>query len=101
MHSSFYKKLENPQRLAVLDLVDYYGKGLYITRINVPGEHRRKGIATELMKECCAEADKEKVTLWLEIFASGSMSYTDLADWYTRSFGFKEVVTGMYRRKPK
>jgi len=99
MPTSFYEKLANPLGLAVMDLVDYYGKGLIITRINVPVAHRKQGIANRLLRECLVEADRTRTTLWLEILSSGEMSYTDLYDWYSRH-GFRDVG-GIMRRRPK
>jgi GNAT superfamily N-acetyltransferase len=97
MKSGYYRRLENPMGLAVLDLVDYYNEGLIITRINVPKHHRRKGIGTALLKECIADADREKITLWLEIAESDGPNYETLEAWYKRH-GFKGRF--MLKRKP-
>ena len=93
-----YRKLEGPTGLAVLDLVDYYDDGYIITRINVPKAHRGKGIGTELLNECLAQADKLGVRLWLEIQPFDGLSYKELEAWYMRH-GFKGNM--IYRRNPK
>src|SRR6185369_9551323 len=95
---SIYQKLSDPIGLAVLDVVDYHGDGYIITRINVPKAHRGKGIGTQLLTECLAEADKLGVKLWLEIQSSDGPSYEELEAWYMRH-GFKGNM--IYRRKPK
>lgn len=101
MKTSYSKILENPRRLAVVDLTDYYGHGLIITRINVPAEHRRKGIGNELLKQVIADADREKVNLFLEINSYGGMSYDDLQLWYERN-GFTNMFhSGVFVRRPK
>lgn len=97
MPTAYYEKLSNPLGLAILDLVDYYGQGLIITRINVPMAHRGKGIGRKLLQQCCADADKLGVTLWLEIQSSDGPSYDELEAWYKRN-GFKGNM--IYRRKP-
>jgi ribosomal protein S18 acetylase RimI-like enzyme len=101
MNTYYYEKLKDPERLAIIDLCDYYGQGLIITRIKTPREHRRKGIANRLLAKCLADADAEQVTLWLEVVSSGEMTSTQLAEWYTRK-GFKELgVSGLFRRAPQ
>lgn len=97
--SGFSEKLSNPVGLAVLDITDYYNEGQIITRINVPEAHRGRGIGNRLLKQCLTWADANNITLWLEINAYGDMSYEQLQAWYERN-GFKEVVMGMWRRKP-
>lgn len=69
-----------------------------ITRINVPDEHRGNRLGSKLLKEICEDADKEQITLWLEIMPSGPLDYDALESWYKR-YGFKG--NGMYKRKPK
>ena len=88
MKNCYYQKLENPPGLAVLDLVDYYGEGLMITRINVPTSHRGKGIGSRLLREALADADAEGITLWLEILAYGGLTNDQLRSWYERH-GFR------------
>lgn len=97
MQTAYYKKIDSTS-LAVLDLVDYYGEGLIITRINVPKKHRGKGYASVLLKECIADADETKTTLFLEIQSSDGLSYEQLEAWYRRH-GFKGFT--MFKRRPK
>ena len=98
MQHAFYEKLTNPTCLAVLDLVDYYGKGLIITRINVPRNHRGKGIASTLLRRALHAADSESITLFLEISPSDGLNYEQLKAWYKR-YGF--YGNYLYIRKPK
>lgn len=98
MPNCFFRKLTDPVGLANIQLDDYYGRGMQITRIRVPEEHRRKGIAREMLKECCAAADQHNVILFLEIVPSGKMTWEDLERWYI-SFGFRHWH-GTYIRKP-
>lgn len=97
MPTNFYRKLMNPLGLAVLDLSDFYERGFIITRINVPAAHRNKGIARELLKECCDCADIMNQKLWLEIVASGGLSRDALEAWYRRA-GF--TGHSIFMRKP-
>jgi ribosomal protein S18 acetylase RimI-like enzyme len=80
------------------DLCDYYDEGLILTRINTLPHCRGKGFARTLMREITADADREGITLYLEINASGDMSYDQLAAWYERN-GFEDIG-GIYRRRP-
>lgn len=97
MKSCYYRKLDGLS-LAVLDNCDYYGDGRIITRINVPKKYRGQGHGTALLKECIADADKEGITLWLEIAESGGLSYDELEAWYKRH-GFTGHM--IYMRRPR
>lgn len=98
MKELFFKKLDDPLGLAVVDLVEYYGQGYIVTRINVPPAHRGKGVARELMREVIEEADKTGTTLFLEIQPSGGLTYEQLRAWYKR-LGF--VGSLVMIRRPK
>jgi ribosomal protein S18 acetylase RimI-like enzyme len=95
--SGYYIKIDDTS-LAVLDLTDYYNKGLIITRINVPKAHRGKGFGRKLLEECLSDVDLDGITLWLEIAESDGLNYYQLEAWYER-YGFKNLG-GIYRRKP-
>lgn len=98
MRTCFYRKLTGPERLAVADLCDYFGHGLIVTRINVPREHRGRGIASEILREICREADAEGVRLCLEVSSSDGLDADQLRDWYERH-GFSG--SGVMIRMPK
>jgi GNAT superfamily N-acetyltransferase len=85
--------------MAILDTVDYYGRGRIITRINVPVEFTGKGHGRDLLAQVIADADRDGVTLFLEIFSTGAMLYDELEAWYMRH-GFKRWK-GVYRRVPE
>lgn len=89
----------SPHNIAIADLTDYYGKGLLLTRINVPKEFRNRKFGTELLNIILNDADKFKVTLFLEISPSDGLDYNQLETWYLKN-GFK-LWNGIYRRKPK
>lgn len=89
--------------IAIADLCDYGGlvggaEGLILTRINVPREYRGKGEGTDLLKRILADADRDKVTLYLEISPSDGLNWEQLEAWYLRH-GFKKWH-GIYRRLP-
>ena len=84
---------------SIVDLTDYYGLGLMMTRINVPRQHRGQGHGSALLKRVCEEADKDQVTLFLEVLPSGPLDYDQLVAWYERH-GFK-YHRGIYRRRPQ
>jgi predicted GNAT family acetyltransferase len=98
MRSCYYHKLTNPPRIAVLDCCDYYGEGRIITRINVPKTHRGHGYATLVLRQCLADADREGITLYIEISPSDGLDYDQLENWYWRH-GFR-YHGGIYRRRP-
>jgi len=74
--------------------------GLLINRVNTPFDHRCKGHARELMRECLADADAEGVTLYLHINAYGHMTYEQLAAWYER-LGFENREGLFVRENPQ
>lgn len=84
---------------SIVDLCDYYGKGLIITRVNVPHERRGQGHGRALMQRVCAAADATRTTLYLEILPSGGLDYDQLEAWYSR-LGFIHHL-GIYRRRPR
>ena len=55
-----------------------------IVRINVPVNERRKGIGTALLKRCLKDAQKEQVSLCLEVLSSSDMSSGRLMQWYKK-----------------
>lgn len=97
MKGSFYIKID-PMSLVVLDACDYYGRGMIITRINVPKAHRGKGYGTKVLKKCLKEADRKRVRLFLEVSASDGLNRDQLTEWYKRH-GFINYK-GIYMRRP-
>lgn len=96
MKSCYHIKL-SPTAIAIADLVDYYGRGRIITRINVPVAHRGQGYATKLLNLITDDADNEGVTLFLEISPSDGLGYYQLLGMYKRH-GFQEW-NGIFRRR--
>jgi ribosomal protein S18 acetylase RimI-like enzyme len=91
----YYRKC-GKTRVAVLDCTHKNGAEVaYIPRINTPRPYQGKGIASELLRECVADADKESIILQLEIVPSGTLSYDDLRAWYERH-GFSRVYLEGY-----
>ena len=106
-------------RLAVADLCDLsdfarpqdaLGKGVgeevphnshYLSRLSVPKEARRRGIAREIMTELCADADAECATIYLGVLASAAdgPTYEQLASFY-ESFGFVQNGGIIWHRAP-
>jgi predicted GNAT family acetyltransferase len=78
--------------VAIADL--YEGWGLkstwMVSRVNVPEKHRGNGYGSILLKTVTNDADQEGITLRLEIFPSGQMSYEQLEAWYRRN-GFEYI----------
>jgi len=85
-------------RLAIADVCEIEDN-YWICRINVPKEWRGQGIGTELLQEIIADADRGKVTLYLDILASGGLTYDQLARWYY-GYGFR-FLENCWIRKPK
>lgn len=98
MRTCFIKKCSDT-RLAILDVCPFNEEdGLLVTRINVPVEFRGRGIASELLLECCRAADLHKKTLYLTIMPSGGLNFSQLEQFYMR-YGFAHW-NEMYRRLP-
>lgn len=73
--------------------------GMVLTRINVPIRYRGKGIGSRLLCRVLDDADREKVTLYLELLPSGGLSYADLKAWYQRH-GFHMMPGGHLMCRP-
>lgn len=74
-----------------LDWSDGRPGGPTITRVSVLPPHRRKGIASRLLRECLEEADRFELNLYLEPIPSAGADGPDrdqLIAWY-ESFGFE------------
>ena len=84
---------------SIADLIDFDLGGLLLTRINVPVAHRGQGHARKLLARILADADREGVTLWLQISPSDGLDYRQLASWYMRR-GFHHHEEGLYQRLP-
>lgn len=101
---SSYSKIVGTMRLAVLDLspaCDEGMDGFIVNRVNTPHDHRGKGYARELMRECLADADAEGVTLYLWINPYGDMTYEQLSAWYIRCGFVVRSRMGLYVREPR
>lgn len=85
---------------AIADLCDYYNKGMYIMRITVPPASRGKGVARRLLQTIIEDADKENVTLYLEIAQSDGLNYDQLEAWYERAGFSQNRSMGFFVRKP-
>lgn len=89
-----------PVKIAIADLCDC-GKGLIITRINVPHEFRGKGEGSKLLNQITKDADKDQIVLLLEISPSGGLDYKQLEAWYLRH-GFRWCAEEtLYMREPQ
>lgn len=81
-----------------------------VSSIHCDMRERRKGHATKLMEEVCADADVRKVILILTVQSYGAgdhMSNMQLVEWYAR-FGFHPLPSGdavllarMFKLTPK
>lgn len=71
-----------------------------ITRINVPHEHRGKGLGTKLLRRILEDADKAFVILALEPSPSDGLNYDQLTAWYSRH-GFELTQSGYMLRSPR
>ena len=80
MKSTYYEIHEG--RMALIDCCTISGV-VMVTRINTPPPLRQRGIATRLLRQCCADADAEGEVLELYVSPSGEMGSEDLAAWYT------------------
>lgn len=86
-------------KIAIADLTELEG-GFYINRINVPEQFRGQRIGARLLKMVLDDADKEGVTLFIDISPYGKMTHDDLRQWYERN-GFKQRKLGDFKRGPR
>ena len=86
--------IENP--LPMLDV-----NSALITRINVPDRYRGNGIGSKLLQQILKDADQEGITLYLEILASGGLTYIQLDAWYRRHGFIWDEEQSLMFRKPK
>jgi len=98
MPLSFALCLDKPLGLAILDSVDF-DSHVCITRINVPEQHRGKGHASKLLKECIEASDNTQTILELRVSASGGLTNKQLEQWYKR-YGFEKKTEGIMERVP-
>lgn len=84
---------------AIADLVDYYGLGMVITRLNVPVKERGKGAGSKLLAQILADADRTHTTLFLEVVPTGGLNEEQLTAWY-KKHGFSNWK-GIMRRRPR
>lgn len=104
MKPVYAKILKNKrEQLAILDLMEIDKKKFLVTRVNVPLEHRRKGIGSGLLKDATEDADKECSTLLIEPrpYPDSTMTKKEIINYYKR-FGFEFISEEDYMvRKPK
>lgn len=100
LKSCYYVANEKSRAIAIADVSPYYGIGYIITRVHVLVPERKRGFGNLLMSQILedADADAQKVRLYLEINPYGEMTYDQLEAWYFR-LGFKKWM-GIYRRLP-
>ena len=93
MRTSYVDK----EHRAIADLMeDTVDGGWLMTRINVPLQHRGKGVARRLMAQILADADRERQVIKLWVSASDGLTDKQLTAWYKR-LGFKQEFVLMVR----
>ena len=83
---------------AIADLMPYRN-GKLLTRINVPREHRGRGLASTLLKRITADADRTATTLYTWVSPSDGLGREALSAWYRRN-GFRVMQGLCMTRKP-
>jgi len=68
----------------------------YLEEVYVFPVHRRRGIASRLLRRVTADADREDVALYLDIVPGDGMDADQLRDWYGRH-GFVSRTGHMWR----
>ncbi len=98
-----YFLLLDHRSLAEVDLIDMTASGnigeYYITRIIVPERYRGQGYASAMFQRVLDDADRENVTLVLNVVPDGGLDHNQLCSWYRRC-GFKMTSPNTYYRKP-
>jgi len=72
---------------------------MIITRINVPEKWRGLGIGSRLLTQILSDADRDGITLGLEVQPTGGLNLEQLEAWYSRH-GFKYGNLGLMFRNP-
>lgn len=90
-----------PESRTIADLVQPHELTQWwtITRINVPEDHRGKGLGSAILNLILVEADVERITLAVEVSASDGLNHEQLEAWYARK-GFKNRKSGYLVRLP-
>ena len=83
-----YKKYE--RKIALVELNRVEKSDWLITRLFMPPNYRKQGIATNLMQELCTWADVKKVTLAAEINPYGDLGREKLVEFLFK-YNFKQV----------
>lgn len=96
----FYIVSPDNQRIATADVQRRHGV-LWLTNVWAHHEHRRKGLASAVLREVLAIYGGEPIYLQVYGYTNRPMDDQALAKWYGR-FGFAPVhgAPGMMRRMP-
>lgn len=79
---------------AVADLSMVDEQTWELNRVNVPAVSRGVGHGSRLLRRVLDDADREGVTLVLNVYPSGSLDYDALVSWYGRNgFDFEPGAT--------
>lgn len=78
-------------------LVNPKGDGYQVDNVKVPRSRRGEGIATRLMQEVCADADRGGHVLTLTVHEGDGLDEAGLVRWY-ESLGFEGTWLAMVRR---
>ena len=95
-----YKKYE--RKIALVELNRVEKSDWLITRLFVPPNYRKQGIATNLMQELTTWADEKKVTLIAEINPYGDLGREKLIE-FLEKHSFRQVQQEndiLYKRTP-
>lgn len=71
-----------------------------VTRINVPVRGRGRGVARDMLKELTDRADRECMTICLDIAPSDGLGYHALHCWYERHGFIPHENPGTWFRRP-
>lgn len=97
--NNVYNRIIDHRIRAVADLCSH-STGKMIQRIHVPPGYRGLGHGSALLKQILADADREKVTLYLCIIPKdGGLNELQLRHWYERH-GFVQHNVLVHKRIP-
>lgn len=94
MQSSYYNVAEGAS-INLMGTLPYHENWYLVTGVSVQFRFRGRGAASRLLKQVCADADREGVTLLLSIQPDGTgLGYEELRAFYARNgfamFGSEE-----------
>jgi len=82
-----------------VEVDEFFGPGLLMTRLLVPRGLRRQGYGNKLLKRVCIAADASETIIYVQPspYPDSPLQFAELVAWYERH-GFKRAPNGLWVR---